>query len=243
MSHTTVSRKRYTFLAFLTLFTLLLLSPTIFAALPQTAFLAPGCLWVAEKLLNGFAVLSLIVVVVTIVVGLNQAYTWLTSRRPEAVGAVPATPTPAELEDGTAPTPTLIDLEETAVPAAATTPSPKSGKLATVLSLALNTYVVVNYILTNDVVSLQKPVLENVAAALMFVLRGLEVIFVALLLVGVLGVCLHKRRARAPASAPGTELPTTAPAVVSNEAVAVVVVETPLSKEEKEFMEVEFEKA
>ncbi|KAJ7474006.1 hypothetical protein FB451DRAFT_1035434 [Mycena latifolia] len=53
----------------------------------------------------------------------------------------------------------------------------------------------------SDVVSLEKPFLANVAATLLYFLRGLEIIFVAFLVL-LFAACIKKTRAAVPASPP-----------------------------------------
>ncbi|KAJ7609425.1 hypothetical protein FB45DRAFT_944421 [Roridomyces roridus] len=237
MAQSTPSRLRAIFFRFLltVFFLLFFLAPRIFAAFPQTAVLVPAFMWMGEKLLHGFAVLSLIIVVAYVCAVANAAYKF-------SAPAVEVAPTPTSLEAGTAPV--LVDVEvpgsEGATPAAAPTPKPKrsvvKNALCGALGFILNAYVVVNYLLTHDVFSLQKTALQNAADAFMFLLRGFEIILVMLLAIGLLAR-LFVRKNTTPA-ANQSELPTTAPppppAAVPTE---VPVVQVPLSKEEKEFME------
>ncbi|KAJ7609427.1 hypothetical protein FB45DRAFT_944426, partial [Roridomyces roridus] len=76
MAQSTPSRLRAIFFRVLitAFFLLFFLAPHIFAAFPQTAVLVPAFMWMGEKLLHGFAVLSLVIVVAYVCVGINGAY-------------------------------------------------------------------------------------------------------------------------------------------------------------------------
>ncbi|KAJ7726558.1 hypothetical protein DFH07DRAFT_970443 [Mycena maculata] len=172
MAQTGVSRRAFLFFSLIMLF---FFSPLILSACPQTAPLAPAFRWATDKAQEGLIVACLIFTLYFIHSLFVNLRTWLARAPP----AAPATPT--DLESGTAAA-TLIDV----VPAAPAVPeadvpakSPVAGKIAVLL---LNAYAVAQYFYLNSIVSPSAPLLQNIGAALAFVLRGLEVLFVAVLL-------------------------------------------------------------
>ncbi|KAJ7234050.1 hypothetical protein B0H12DRAFT_1076464 [Mycena haematopus] len=126
---------------------------------------------------------------------------------------------PISLEDGSAvPTSSTADAASAPAPPAAKD-MPPALKLLSILS---STVYLVFHSLTTDVISLHRPLLENVGAAVKYVLQGCEVLF-ALFLVLVVIVGVKKQwRGEAAAEAPAPTLPAPVEAPVS---VDVFVVE------------------
>jgi hypothetical protein len=94
--------------------------------------------------------------------------------------------------------------------------------MADIFSLLSSSYCFIQQWFIADIVSLRRPLLENLAAALLYTLRGLDVIFVSFLIL-VFVIWLKKRPSYAVAQAPAR------PVEVLFNGVA--------TKEEKEYME------
>ncbi|KAJ7767874.1 hypothetical protein DFH07DRAFT_769400 [Mycena maculata] len=173
MAHRLVSRKRTIIVPLILVLTFCFcapLIPRILAAYPQTAGFAPPIFWIEDKFLHGGAVLGLLVSISTLYSLFSDLCRWLTG---PAAGSAP---TPAELENGTAPPldTGASDLDTANAPAKLTTMS-KLG------ALCLNIWLFAHYFFKHDIVSLEQPLLVNVGATLVFILQGLEVIFVGIL--------------------------------------------------------------
>ncbi|KAJ7474000.1 hypothetical protein FB451DRAFT_1398007 [Mycena latifolia] len=123
----------------------------------------------------------------------NDAYKWLTGAQAIALPA-----TPAELEDGTA-TP-LPEVEVAGARPAEQAEDDVAGRIVTAVVSAL---FFASQLLMSSVISLEKPLLANVAATLLYLLRGLEVIFVAFL-VWLFVVHIKTTRAAQAAAAPAS---------------------------------------
>lgn len=158
-------------------FILLLICFHIVAASPATAPMAAAFTSMGaagDRLVEGFTILALIRVATLLYSLVRNAHTQLIG----GPAATP-TPTPAQLESGDAPT--LHELMRRAEVNKTT-----MGKLVS-LTLAINCLASIHYISEHDIVSimfLKKPLLENLGAILLFILRGLEVVFISLLLIG-----------------------------------------------------------
>ncbi|KAJ7046171.1 hypothetical protein C8F04DRAFT_1063538 [Mycena alexandri] len=155
---------------------------------PHTDAVVEASTWVAEMVIQGLASFSLFIAVAMACSLASDAYRWLTGATAEP------TPTPAQLEDGTTAT-SLHDLAilEAEV-AGAEPPAPDSSSSTTesdtqrttagdIIALIGGSAFFAYEFAQREVVSLDKPWLENVGAGLLFILRGFEVIFgLALLL-------------------------------------------------------------
>ncbi|KAJ7115291.1 hypothetical protein C8R44DRAFT_794390 [Mycena epipterygia] len=180
----------------------------------------------------GYSALAVIVLVAFLCSLLSDAHRWLT-------GASETTaPTPAELEAGTAstaPEPTTPEADTTPTPSTASAKLSINAKLSTKLVMVPAIGLVVLYLLVKcDVVSLDKPLLENIGAALLFFLLGLEVDFAVLVLLFFGALITQGWRSRRGAAAAATATP---PTVLFDE--GEVAEEAPVTKEEREFKEVE----
>ncbi|KAJ7474009.1 hypothetical protein FB451DRAFT_1035354 [Mycena latifolia] len=79
--------------------------------------------------------------------------------------------------------------------------SAKAIVISKIVCVVACTSYVASQFYSSGVVSLEKPLLANVAAMLLYLLRGLEVIFVGFLVL-LFAACIQKMRAAAPASPP-----------------------------------------
>ncbi|KAJ7726563.1 hypothetical protein DFH07DRAFT_852673 [Mycena maculata] len=239
MARTVVARTR-AFLFFLVLI-LLFLSPHVLAAFPQTASAAPAFSWVTGKIQEGLIVACLGFTLYFIHSLFVDFRTWLTRTTP----ATEVTPT--TLESGIAAAPLIdLDAEVGATEAAPTTPSPvasastpakptTASKIAVIL---IDAYAVLQYFYLNSIVSLNKPFLENISATLLFLLRGLEVLFVGFLLLAFVAWLVKPKPAVAPAPAAPIEV------LVVVEETMMSDVDVPKEKEEeKQYLEAIQEKA
>ncbi|KAJ7767865.1 hypothetical protein DFH07DRAFT_311124 [Mycena maculata] len=223
MAHRLVSRKRTIIVPLILVLTFCFcapLIPRILAAYPQTAAFAPPFFWVEDEFLHGGAVLGLLVSISVLYSLFSDLCRWLTG---PAAGSAP---TPAELENGTAPPldTGASDLDTANPPAKLTTMS-KLG------ALCLNIWLFAHYFFKHDIVSLERPLLVNVGATLVFILQGLEVIFIGIL-VGAF-VAWRIMGPRFAAEGPVVRIAPAPPAELSTEEEEVA----PASKEEKEHKE------
>jgi hypothetical protein len=140
---------------------------------PAAAMAAAACVWVTDTFARGFSALCLCMALAMFSMLLSDARQWLTRPR----GA-----SPIALEDGTAvpPTPTTANAE-TDASAEAPAIAVKATLASKLFSFVSCTYFFVRNIFINDVVSLDRPVLENLADAALYILRGFEVLFAAFL--------------------------------------------------------------
>ncbi|KAJ7115285.1 hypothetical protein C8R44DRAFT_855319 [Mycena epipterygia] len=236
MAHTTMQRKSFVFI-FVGTF-LLFLAPTVLESYPQTAALASALTWVGNKVSQGVTTFIFLIAVCMLSSLVGDFRAWLTST------AAPITPTPAELEDGTATPPSELpvpDAAAAAAAAAAATPTEpaanaKPSTLRAILTLICSGVYFAFDFFQRDIVSLDKPLLENVGAALLFLLRGFEIIFVMFLVLVVgarLAMGSRSARRAAVAEAAAAAAP---PTVLFDEG---EVAEVPAAKGEKEALEVE----
>ncbi|KAJ7449460.1 hypothetical protein B0H11DRAFT_1928612 [Mycena galericulata] len=225
------------FSLFICLLVLYPLTPSILETYPQAGAFVVPIVWITEKSIQGVAVACLIGAFVPLYMLLHDAYGWLTGRATAASTNASATPTPADLENGSAPRlADLATLEAEAaagVPPAPEVPSRVRRNLYWALSSVsfISSFFIYLFI-SRNVVSPDKPLLENVGATGLFILGGLEVDFVFLLLGAVVGYCVRRGR-RAATTAP--VLPTAGSAttaeVVFDKAASV-------TEEEKEYKDV-----
>jgi len=146
---------------------------------PDVASVAAAFVWVMDTASLGFTAATFCMALIMLCVFVNDAHKWLTSARTRSAS-------PVALEDGTA------------VPAPAPTPTPDVEEPAhltltsKLIYFTTSSYFFSRQILANDVVSSERPLLENLGSALLYILRGLEVLF-AVYLVLVFVAWLKKR--------------------------------------------------
>ncbi|KAJ7615243.1 hypothetical protein DFH06DRAFT_1307302 [Mycena polygramma] len=207
------------------------LAPEVMRSYPQTVALAGVFSWAGDKFLEGLASGAFLVAVCMACSLTGDAYRWLTGAHTEE-----STPTPAQLEAGTASR-DLHELEVleaevagTAPPAVSTSSADKEKvKLTTGRKIwtLLTSSVVFGYqFFQQGVVSPETPLLDNVCATLLYILRGWEVIFVGFLLL-MLGAYITKSRSRSAAAAEAA-----APAEVLFEGTLPEEEETPVVKDD-----------
>ncbi|KAJ7260367.1 hypothetical protein B0H12DRAFT_1107908 [Mycena haematopus] len=131
------------------------MTPPAFLSYPWPTYLAAASLWVGLKILHGLVVLAFIPAIFTLSSVIRDIRRWLTSPA--------ASPTPAELESAH-PTP---------IP-----PPYETGYNLAAFLFCIFSIFGYFYMFGADIVSPKKPVLENIGACLMFLLRGLEILFV-----------------------------------------------------------------
>ncbi|KAF7343743.1 hypothetical protein MSAN_01954900 [Mycena sanguinolenta] len=147
-------------------------TPPAFLSHEWLTHLETAVIWVGSKILHGLIVLTFIPAIFTLSSVIRDIRRWLTS-------APAGGPTPAELES--------------AQPAPIPPPYETGYNLVAFLFC---TFSIVGYFSTlgADIVSADKLPLENISACLMFLLRGLEILFVGLIAVRVVlwfrDVCL-----------------------------------------------------
>ncbi|KAJ7115275.1 hypothetical protein C8R44DRAFT_855314 [Mycena epipterygia] len=163
---------------------LFFLAPSVLGPYPQTATLAGVLSWTGVKSSQGVTTFIFIISVCMLSSLVVDFLGWL-----RVTGAAePTTPTSAELEDGTAtpaPNPVVFDAETTTTPASAEPARPPtlraSPPLQIMVLICSGIYLTVQFF-QHDVVSVEKPLLENIAAALNFLLDGLRVLEVILVM-------------------------------------------------------------
>ncbi|KAJ7615215.1 hypothetical protein DFH06DRAFT_1484012 [Mycena polygramma] len=208
------------------------LAPEVMRSYPQTVALADAFFWAGDKFLEGLASGAFLVAACMACSLTGDAYRWLTGAHTEE-----STPTPAQLEAGTASR-DLHELEvleaevagtEPPVASTPTAPGIEKIKLTTGRKIwtLLTSSVVFGYqFFQQGIVSPETPLLDNVSATLLYILRGWEVIFVAFLLL-MLGAYVAKSRSRSAAAAEAV-----APAEVLFEGTLPEEEETPVVKED-----------
>ncbi|KAJ7461298.1 hypothetical protein B0H11DRAFT_1923576 [Mycena galericulata] len=218
------------FFAFVALLPYIILTPETYPHARDFAVAFPWvAVWITEKFLQGAAVFSLIAALATLCTILHDVYGWLTSRATAASTA----PTPADLENGSVPgLDDVAALEAEVTAAYPPKPKPNPSAVRRIVNSALFIFYFVYIFLSLNVVSLDKPLLENIGATSVFILNGLEVDFVFFLLAAVAGCCM-RRGPRASATAP--VLPTAVSATVAE---VVFDEAAPATKEEKEYKDV-----
>ncbi|KAJ7611490.1 hypothetical protein DFH06DRAFT_1308279 [Mycena polygramma] len=189
-----------------------LLTPVLIEAYyPEAAPVAAAFDWVNETAARGLGALSFVMGIGLILSVGNSACKGLVrlfTRR-----ASPATG-PISLEDGTADAGTEVaPATPTAIPAPAAADKAKPILLSQVLSLLSFTYFFTRQCMLNELVSLDRPVLDNVLAVALYVLRGLEVVFTLLFALLFIAWVRHKKPA-APAAEEPPVLPVVAEAPV-----------------------------
>ncbi|KAJ7611192.1 hypothetical protein FB45DRAFT_941241 [Roridomyces roridus] len=156
------ARPPYVASAFIVFFLLLLLAvlPLILGAFPQTAAAVPTSLWVTDRIWQASAVVGLVSTVLAICAFLHRCFSSQSQR----------TPTPAALEEGAA---------------SDATPSSESrlSKTTYIFNAMGSALLPFNYFLSHGTLSLDKPLLVNVAEFAMFLIDGLESIAVIVVLV------------------------------------------------------------
>ncbi|KAJ6580174.1 hypothetical protein DFH09DRAFT_1077074 [Mycena vulgaris] len=148
----------------------LFLAPTL-QSFPDAAPLIIAFTWAGDKFMQGLTSLALIISAYTFSSLARDGHRWLTN-------APDVTPTPAKLEDGTAPR-SHASAEGDDVTAGA--PSGRAPILKVVRAAGTLTFFY-SQIFRREIVSLQSPLLENVGATLLFLWRRLEVLLVEFLL-------------------------------------------------------------
>ncbi|KAJ6608862.1 hypothetical protein B0H10DRAFT_2066446 [Mycena sp. CBHHK59/15] len=211
-----------------------IIAPSIFENYPQTVLVASAVRWVGDKFVQGIAALAFVLAVTQFCVLLRDIRKWLTG----AAGST--TPTPEALEEGTAPRLHALEVLEAEVAGAEppTLPSsvqmPLTGKILSLISCSL----FFSYeFYQNGLVSLDASVTENLGAFFLFILRGLEILFVTFwLLVFVVwatGMSLRTDFRRIRGMGGVADAAPTAPAEVLFDEVTTVEQE-PVAKEKKE---------
>ncbi|KAJ7115286.1 hypothetical protein C8R44DRAFT_794385 [Mycena epipterygia] len=178
-------------------------SPRVLESYPQVLAVALAIIWVGEKVCAGGAAFALIMLGFYLHLALRYA-------RQRLTGAGRTPPTPADPEVGTATT-----VPESVAPEADTALIPSPEKISPTTAIALTVPVTGSFlfyfvrVVQADLVSLEKPLLDNIGAVLLYVLRGLGIDF-AIVLVVLFGVWITKgwrsRRRAAAAAAPHTVL-------------------------------------
>jgi hypothetical protein len=149
----------------------------------EAAMAVAACVWVTDTFARGLTALCFCVAIAISSMLFSDARQWLTRARSAS---------PIALEDGTAvpPTPTTTnvetDAEAPAVPVRATL-------ISKLIAFVFWTYFFVRNLFVYDVVSHDRPVLENFTAAALYILRGFEVLLTALLVLGFVAWLKKKR--------------------------------------------------
>ncbi|KAJ7449471.1 hypothetical protein B0H11DRAFT_2078784 [Mycena galericulata] len=157
---------------------------------PQTAPFAPAFEWASARAMQGAAVIVLVATFHSLVGLVRDARRWLTR------GRATSTSSPAELENGTgSPDLSALAAGETTASAGVETDSDSTPDIKKTIpklvALFSNPAILCIILFSGDVrsgdirvVSLDRPLLENVGSTLTFLRRGLPVVVVAYLLLG-----------------------------------------------------------
>ncbi|KAJ7884662.1 hypothetical protein B0H13DRAFT_2045627 [Mycena leptocephala] len=187
------------FLGFLSFLLVPMLLMRYYPDSAEVAMAVAAWIWVIDTYTSGVTAFCLCIAIAMSSMLVCDSLQWLTRPR----GA-----SPIALEDGTAvpPTPTTANTEtDAATPAM----SVKAALILKLICFISCTSFVVGNIFFKDVVSLDRPVLENLAPAALYILRGFEVMFAAILVL--MFVVWHKKR-RSDAAATELEAAVGAPA-------------------------------
>ncbi|KAJ7466072.1 hypothetical protein FB451DRAFT_1402475 [Mycena latifolia] len=194
MARTFIPRKTYIIIFLFNLF-LFGIAPPMLAAYPQTAALASAIEWVLSKGGQGIATLALLFAVYTLYSLVGNAHAWLAGTPRD----VPKILTPAELEDGTPQERrshhlAVLEAEVSGVapPAPPVSDSPAEGRTAgaenmadtageIALVICYSVFFFYEFVKHEPTVR-EKTLLEVLGAAALFILRGLEVLFVGVIL-------------------------------------------------------------
>ncbi|KAJ7621699.1 hypothetical protein DFH06DRAFT_770387 [Mycena polygramma] len=178
---------------------------------PQAAPVAEALVWVTNTISRGFGALCFVMAVGLLGSLGNSARKGLVrlcTRR-----ASPATG-PISLEDGTAEAEAPLTPPAAAADATpATAEKSKPTIVSKVLSLLSFTYFFTRQVMLNELVSFDRPALDNVLAVALYVLRGLEVVFAMFLALLFVAWVRYKKPA-APAAVEAPVLPVVAEAPV-----------------------------
>ncbi|KAJ7746018.1 hypothetical protein B0H16DRAFT_1557475 [Mycena metata] len=171
---------------------------------PEAAPVAAAFIWVTDSLGRALSAAAFFTIIVTLVLLVRDLRRWLTGATPAQTASVA---TPAELEAGVAADASEADTNPS-LPNSSSVPEPTlTQKLVT---LAVFTYFLVRQCYKDEVMSLERPALDNALAALLYIFHGLEVLF-AMFLVLCLWTGLKRSRSASAAGADAT-LPTVAEA-------------------------------
>jgi len=216
-------KKSYIIALFITLF--LFFAPVFIEAYyPEAAPLAAAFVWVTDSLGRGLSAASFFTIIGTLVLLVRDIRRRLTGATPAQTSAA-SVATPAELEAGIA-----ANASEASSSQAPSFPAPPETTLIQKLvTLTVFTYFLVRQCYRDDVMSLERPVLDNAVAALLYIFHGLEVLF-ALFLVLCLWTGLKRSRSSSAAGADAT--PPTAAAQPEVQPPAVEVLFDEGAKEE-----------
>ncbi|KAJ7744406.1 hypothetical protein B0H16DRAFT_1560045 [Mycena metata] len=206
---------------------LLLLTPTLIERYyPQATPVATALVWLTDSIACGLSTLSVIMGSILLISLLKDACNGIA----RLCGARPATGS-ISLEDGTAEPVPVSPASTTgnstdAAPPSPTTSEPGVGRK--LLSLACFIYFLTSQFRRGNIVSLERPVLENLATVLEYLVRGCKVIVAGfLLLLFAAYLWLKLTGARTAAEAP------TLPVIAEAAAVEVADMKEEI-KEEKE---------
>jgi hypothetical protein len=194
-----MARFAIVFIGFLSFLLMPMLLMRYYPDSAEVAMAVAAWIWVIDTYTSGVTAFCLCIVIAMSGMLVCDARQWLTRPR----GA-----SPIALEDGTAVplTPTTANTEtDAATPAM----SVKAALIFKPICFISCTSFVVGNIFFKDVVSLDHPVLENLAAAALYILRGFEVMFAAILVLML--VVWHKKK-RSDTAATELEVAVGAPA-------------------------------
>ncbi|KAJ7232457.1 hypothetical protein B0H12DRAFT_1239654 [Mycena haematopus] len=157
---------------------------------PAAAPIAAAIVWLRDAIDHGLATMTFLLIPVLLGALAYDAHIWLTRRRT----ARRATPGTVALEGGTA-TPMLTSSHAAQQP---------TGTVASkLLSLLSFTYFLMWHLFRTGIVSLERPFLENLGSALMYLLSGMPVV-ITVFWICVFVDLLHKRRSAATAAQANT---------------------------------------
>ncbi|KAJ7473983.1 hypothetical protein FB451DRAFT_1247579 [Mycena latifolia] len=188
MARTFIPCKTYIIILLFTLF-MIGIAPPVLAAYPQTAALGVAIEWVWSKGSQGIATLALLQAAYTLYSLVGDAHAWLIG----TPRAAPQIRTPAELEEGTPRARrsyhlAVLEAEVSGVapPAPPVSDPPAEGGTAGTAGeicsvICYSVFFLYEFVKHEPTVQ-EKTLLEILGAAALFILRGLEVLFVGVIL-------------------------------------------------------------
>jgi hypothetical protein len=169
---------------------------------PQAAPVAAAFVWVTDTFGRGFGALTFFMALYMLCSLSNDAY--------QALARLCSTPThgPIALENGTAE-PAALHPAGTHIAADAPTAAESKPTLFNkIVSLFSSTYFFTRQCMIGDIVSLKRPLLENLGSVLVYILHGLEVVFAVFLVLVFVAWLKKKSSAAAAAEGGAAEQPT-----------------------------------
>ncbi|KAJ7609424.1 hypothetical protein FB45DRAFT_944420 [Roridomyces roridus] len=142
---------------------LFLYSPSILAAIPQTATLAPLFFRATENFLHAFSAVCVVGDVVLVCIWVNDAGKWIIGRCTRSASSIDSPE--AALDAGlTAPS--------------AVSPSAKYKSIYTALGFLVTAFIAVHHLLTHNIITLDRDARQNAASVVSWLIEGWMIVLI-----------------------------------------------------------------